>query len=457
MALLLDAMPAAWAAHIHGPSPQPTHLASADPADRRIFCPGPDGHLTHTYTASSTAALLAVEQLPQPMLGQDLPAGLRPVLVIEWDPTRPWHPRHSAGQHQVPALGPHLVGAWPDGTVDPRSWGFTSVYAHEYVVRDSASRLRALRRILAGQQDAISPIRPTIWASAYGDEHSGIRRLEVRWAARQAAQGQHAQPEQPGPSRVRGAPDPSSDAAWMHPSRSRPPPLRDRAPLQPALPAAPDAGAAGAQAAAPTQRQRLAAALRTDTTDIITLAQTQPGSEDWAHAWTAVHSSALDREGRITAWRLLHGRLFVGAFLRHVGRDDRRGPWQPAPQLGSLWQRLRLLVITQLWTAYCTARSRPDRQVDPRAHHSQSVGSSQGPDAPRLAPGGIRHQAAGRSTQPLAQREAAGHDSGAVPTALVPWRRSLFFSFFFLCSLPEDMQEPPIIHWTAMHPVPLPQ
>ena len=76
----------------------------------------------------------------------------------------------------------------------------------------------------------------------------------------------------------------------MYPSRSRPPPLRNRAPLQPALLAAPDAEAAGAQAAAPTQRQRLAAALRTDTTDIITLAQTQPGSEDWAHTWTAVHS-----------------------------------------------------------------------------------------------------------------------------------------------------------------------
>ena len=39
MALLLDVMPAAWAAHINGPSPQPTHLASADSADRRIFCP----------------------------------------------------------------------------------------------------------------------------------------------------------------------------------------------------------------------------------------------------------------------------------------------------------------------------------------------------------------------------------------------------------------------------------
>ena len=46
---------------------------------------------------------------------------------------------------------------------------------------------------------------------------------------------------------------------------------------------------------------------------------------------------------------------------------------------------------------------------DPRAHRSQGAGSSQGPDAPRLAPGGIRHQAASRCTQPLAQRKAAGH------------------------------------------------
>ena len=86
---------------------------------------------------------------------------------------------------------------------------------------------------------------------------------------------------------------------------------------------------------------------------------------------------------------------------------------------------LRLLVITLLWKAYCTARSRPDRQVTPAHITNQGVGSSQGPDAPRLAPGGIRHQAAGRSIQPLAQREAANHDSGAVPAALVPWRCSL--------------------------------
>ena len=52
--------------------------------------------------------------------------------------------------------------------------------------------------------------------------------------------------------------------------------------------------------------------------------------------------------------------------------DDRRGTWQSAPQLASLWHRLRLLVITQLWTAYCTSRAWPDRQVTP-AHIAARV------------------------------------------------------------------------------------
>ena len=36
--------------------------------------------------------------------------------------------------------------------------------------------------------------------------------------------------------------------------------------------------------------------------------------------------------------------------------DHRRGPRQPAARLDSLWQRLRLLVVKQLWDAYCRAR-----------------------------------------------------------------------------------------------------
>ena len=98
--------------------------------------------------------------------------------------------------------------------------------------------------------------------------------------------------------------------------------------------------------------------------------------------------------------------------------DDRRGPWQPSAELASLWQRLRLLAITQLWAAYCTARLRPDRQMTPAHIAARGLSGSQRPDAPRLAPDWVRHQAQGRGAQPLAQGEAAQHDSGAIPTAL---------------------------------------
>ena len=191
-----------------------------------------------------------------------------------------------------------------------------------------------------------------------------------------------------------------------------------------------------------------------------------------------MHSPALDRAGRVTAWRLLHGRLFAGAFLRHIGRgtpqshtaptldaraswptlshvmltcpvsqavcqwfasiwtaisqqqppplhaNDRRGPWQPSAELVSLWQRLRVLAITQLWAAYCTARSRPDRQMTP-AHIATRVLAVTRDHAPRLAPGVVRYQAQGRGARSLAQGKAGQHDSGAVPAALVPWRRPL--------------------------------
>ena len=135
--------------------------------------------------------------LPLPEASQQppLPADLRPVLVMDWDPIRPWHPRHMGPQARagdadaVPAqpqpqpqlaISPHLVGAWSAGVIDP---GFGSEPAHEYVVRTRASRLRTLRRIIAGLPDAVSSMRPAIWPAEYGDEHSGIRRLESRWAA----------------------------------------------------------------------------------------------------------------------------------------------------------------------------------------------------------------------------------------------------------------------------------
>ena len=85
---------------------------------------------------------------------------------------------------------------------------------------------------------------------------------------------------------------------------------------------------------------------------------------------------------------------------------------------------------------------------DPGAYHSQGAGSNQGPDAPRLAPNGFRHQAASGVAQPLAQVEVAGHDSGAVPAALMPRRRSL---------QPARGRAGAAHHpLDAMHPAPLP-
>ena len=83
--LLLDSMPASWAAHVCGPAPQPTHLVSAAAGDSRVFCPDAEGQLIHTYTVTPTAALQPALPLPEA-------ADLRPVLVMDWDPTRPWHP-----------------------------------------------------------------------------------------------------------------------------------------------------------------------------------------------------------------------------------------------------------------------------------------------------------------------------------------------------------------------------
>ena len=59
----------------------------------------------------------------------------------------------------------------------------------------------------------------------------------------------------------------------------------------------------------------------------------------------------------------------------------------------------------------------------PSAHRSEDLSSRQRPDAPRLAPGRVRHLLrAGRGAQPVAQGKAAQRDSGAVSAELVPQR-----------------------------------
>ncbi len=161
------------------------------------------GNLCVSPAGTSTASSFPSQQICVRSLSwAGTPPGLG--ILATWDLRRmPSMQAQLQPQPQV-ALSPHLVGAWSAGIIDPRSWGFGSDPTNEYVVRTRASRLRTLRRIIAGLPDAVSFMRPAIWPAEYGDEHSGIRHLESRWAAawdhRQQIQ---PLPDEPGQSRTR--------------------------------------------------------------------------------------------------------------------------------------------------------------------------------------------------------------------------------------------------------------
>ena len=170
--------------------------------------------------------------------------------------------------------------------------------AHEYIVKEGTARQLLLRRIQ--DRDDGNPhgaLRPTIWADAPDDPRSGLRVLEPRWLSSQGGSAAA------GTTRIRGAPDPSTDAPWMHPAPSRPPPKRVRL-------------ASGA-AAAPVPPPSPPEPPPSDSQD---LAARQPAPVvPWSRAWRVVGDRDLDRSQRILAWRILHGRLRVGAFLCHIG------------------------------------------------------------------------------------------------------------------------------------------
>ena len=121
--------------------------------------------------------------------------------------------------------------------------------------------------------------------------------------------------------------------------------------------------------------------------------------------------------------------------------DDRRGPWHPAADLVSLWQRLHLLVITQLWVAYCRCRSQPEQPTLP-AHIAARVISAAkdqmrsdwllvGSDI-RLRAGVLSHWLRGRQPSMTAEAFQSRWCHGEV-----------------LCSRPAEEQEPPRMHWSA--------
>ncbi|CAL8461716.1 g1247 [Coccomyxa elongata] len=431
---LLAALPEPWHRLLRSEPPAAQWLASPDNTDRRVWSRSAAGHYTCTHTASTSGALIPVEAGAAHQQAI-MPTTARPALVQGWDITRPWHPRSGASQQQQQQQqqqeqqgpqdedsqpqqrepeppGPYLFSIWGAHVMDPQSWGMGRRRAHEYVVKEASTPRQVLDRKAAGDEHAAAPMRPPIWADSTEDQRSGLRAIEAHWASRAAAKGT---PSQVLGRRPRGQPDPSSYAAWMSPSPERQLPRRDRPQLQP-------------RPAARIQQQ----VPSPDTTDEATATAEPP--PPWAHVWRALHTSHLDRSQRVTAWRLLHGKLFVGAFLRRIHRPDAAGhrcphpgcvhhaatlthvlmtcplaaavwdwfaatwaavtgedapprsldlllandqrTWRPASQLRPLWHSLRLATIYQLWAAYQRARHQPDAAQSAGAVAARILSSS---------------------------------------------------------------------------------
>ncbi|BDA42543.1 hypothetical protein COCOBI_03-4330 [Coccomyxa sp. Obi] len=220
--LLLAALPEQWRMFVHGPPSAAQWLASPGTADCRVWSRSADGSYTCTHTASSSGALVPVpagSAEPQ----QPLPATAQPVLVLGWNITRPWHPRHSTprtqeeqqDQGEPPAQSqddqpaqhqpapPYLFGFWGTHMVNPTSWGLGKRPAHQYVVKEATQRRQVLHRLKHGHPQ--SPVRPAIWADSTDDQRSGLRAIETHWASTAAGTG--ASQRSLG-KRRRGEPDP---------------------------------------------------------------------------------------------------------------------------------------------------------------------------------------------------------------------------------------------------------
>jgi hypothetical protein len=448
-----------------------------------------------------------------------LPPAAQPALVQHWDITRPWHPRSGTRQQcqhaeqlhpqqhlqveqqpgeqleweqQLPEPPPpppptlYFFGLWGSQVQDPQAWGLGTRPAHEFVVREATARRQVLHRISKGEASPAGPLRPAIWADTTDDQRSGLRALEARWEARAAAAGTASQVLG---KRPRGQPDPSSWAIWMAAPQPRPVPLRDRG------------GPAGAPAGPSPVPQGA------DVTVDPAAAVTADPSAPWAHVWQVVHASHLDRRQRVTAWRLLHGQLFVGGFSRHVHRTDPAGHvcphpscagqlatlthvfiicplaagvwdwfaatwaavtgddapprsadllladdtriWGPPRQLRQLWDRLRLATICQLWAAYQRGRHQPDAAaITPGAVAARILSSCKKALLAdwRLATVNVR-QTAGVLSDWLRGRD---------PMITREQFAARWCHRAVLCALEELPGAQPVIHWSAQHPVPLP-
>ena len=201
----------------------------------------------------------------------------------------------SAGSAAAPRSRLWLAGQWESLDLVVTGWAHGVRPFQRYTVRGAARRMVQLQYQASADGYVVGAgIQPCIWGSDAASVPLAIRIEEQRWGAGGAVPLE----------------DPSLDedvyvASWMRPSPARAAPL-DRA--------------QAARAPLPPLPRPL------DEEDAV---RSVPGPHlPWRVAWAQARWAALGHEQWAFAWRLLHGRLYVGAFLAHIDasfpRDEER-------------------------------------------------------------------------------------------------------------------------------------
>ena len=229
---------------------------------------------------------------------------------------------------------PFLLGPWSDVQVDPSVWGWGEQPLPAFTVKAAAVRQVQMRAAAKGDGWYAVGVgrRPKLWdppAGAPGgsEQHSGLQRMETLWqhdyevAVRQASSRGRA-----------GGRRAAEFQVEVHPCQR----LGQRQPRAgvwtrvAARKAAGEAGAGGGGAAARLRRRAAPSLQADDTKDAA--AKTEPASEAerTTHAavrgvWARLRAADLPREQYSTAYRILHGKLYVGGFLCHIGALEEPG------------------------------------------------------------------------------------------------------------------------------------
>jgi exonuclease III len=357
LARAYSALPACWSSLLWAPDPAPAGWYVDPRLTGRLLLASPDPALPGQPVWSSFTVLPdnSVQELsfcpPLP------PLPIPRALVVEWDSTRPWRPGHT------PTVGPstslYFVGESTSSVLDPALWGFGKRLCTQLVVREAADRLTTLlatkRQLLAQPSQ---PCRPAIWEDdweATEFDPRGLRARERRWC--QVLDGQGLEVGDivgtgstgglEGVSGVGGAPGvPSGIGAGGAPeassSRARGQDDLDYSQGAPWMRSSSDSrqhwharqlAAAEMEQQQPQPQQQLSMPLD----DTLNACSPQPNAPApaWAPVWSRIHDLGLDRQHRLTAWRLLHGALWCGALRAYIGRRRQQLSLQEASLLAA--------------------------------------------------------------------------------------------------------------------------